>query len=145
MDPHHIPKSGSQRCSQRMRQPLSRPSGLHSIPGTRRHKAGGSVFGPLARASCKPHPGSPGATDPPRPALFSPQPGAFVSHALTRLHTHPRRPRAHAFSPGSDPQEARALAAHTQRSGGGGGRKELICYRPTDCLGWGKGRRGPRI
>lgn len=84
---------------------------------------------------------SPGAADPPRPSLRSPQPRAFVSHALTHGSAPPAR--THPGSPGAHPQGARALAARTQGSGGAGGRKELTRYGPTDGLGWGKGKLGP--
>lgn len=82
-----------------MRPPLSSPRGLRPTPDSKHHREVGGVFWSLARASCKPHLGSPGAADPPRPSLCSPQPRAFVSHALTRSHTHPRsHARTHTVS-----------------------------------------------
>lgn len=106
-----------------MRLPLFRPPpqpsppGLCPAPGSKRHGAEGGVSRPQARASCKPHPGSPGGTDPPRPSLGSPQARAFVSHALTSSHTHIRAAtRAHTPAAWRTP----ARGAHTGRTHAGG-------------------------
>lgn len=143
IDPNPVPKADSQRCSLRLRLHVSSFRGLRPTLHPKHHRAGGGVFRPLYRASCKPQPGSPGAADPPRPSLRSPQPGAFVSHALTHT-TAP--PRAHTPGlPSPHPQGARALAARTQGGGGGGERKELTGHGRTDGLGWGKGRRPGKL
>lgn len=125
---HFSPKCGvdSQRCARNIRH-LFRPPptpcappGLCPASGLKRHGAEGGVSRPSARASCKPHPGSPGGTDPPRPSLGSPQAQAFVSHALTSSHTHSylrRHARTH-----SD------CLAHTRK-----GRT----HWPHACRGWG--------
>lgn len=124
---------------------LSRPSGLHSIPVTRRPKAGGSIFGPLARASCKPHPGSLGATDPPRPALFS---RSLEPLSATRSHayTHIRAARVHTLPP-PHPRLRPARGARTRRTHAeewSRRRKEGTDPLPTDRLpGLGEGEERP--
>lgn len=93
------------------------PPGLCPASGPKRHGAEGGVSRPPARASCKPHPGSPGGTDPPRPSLGSPQAQAFVSHALTSSHTHIcAATRAHTRTAWRTP----ARGAHTGRTPAGG-------------------------
>lgn len=108
-------------------------------PSLKRHRAGGGLFRPLARASCKPHPGSPGAADPPRPSLRSPQPRAFVSHALT--HTAAPPARTHTGSPLAHTRKGRAHSSHARRGveATEEGKNRLATDRQT---AWAGGRGG---
>lgn len=126
-----------------MRQPFPSPSGQRPTPGPGRHRAGGGVFRPLARASCKPHPGSPGATDPLRPLPLLPAAWSLCqprAHTRSHAHTHTRAACAHTLGP---PWRTRARSARTRRTDAGEWRrrrKELTGYRPTEA--WTGGRGG---
>lgn len=115
------------------------PHGPRPTPGSKRQGAGGGVLRPRARASCKPHPGSPGAADPPRPSLRSRSPEPL---SATRSHGS-GRPRA----PGSPRTPARGARTRRLHAGESGRRRKEGTAPPRPdtppWLGEGEGEGRP--